>query len=446
MATYYYDAQASGLNNGTSKADAFTTFAAAVAAANVDGDIILGNAASQENLGGNAVYTFLANIAVFWINFTTDAITDPYDAGGYIGSNSTARSVSFTGDNGKAVYLSHFSYRTTGNNSSISLGSSTTGFYCEVGVLAAYMNTTGTGALVYLGNGSTSSENGVKIGKIRFRRGHLQQRFMVRAGTVEINGFELIAGGITSTDPALGLFVTAYVGGHVTASNCDFSGLDSGSTIVGNCAHSPGVFIFNNCKLPTSYILLATQNSGVPSAGKVSAFDCAVGDSHVNFHYATAFGEVLVDTGKYANDNICDANLSWKVTTTAKVSRYTPFYLPYVSLRHAGVASVSPWLAVARDGNASAYTDVQIWAEFEAKETSGSVIMTCNADKAADLATPANQATDAATAWTGLNATNWKGKLGEMAFTPAESGFIRGRVAVGAPSVADLYIDPQIRI
>src|SRR5262245_23711285 len=93
---YYYNPQAAGANNGTSKTDAYQTYAAAVAAANANGDYILSSHTGQEELAADTTFTYTADITVVSINFSTDAVT-AMGTGGWIGNSTSNRSVSFAG-------------------------------------------------------------------------------------------------------------------------------------------------------------------------------------------------------------------------------------------------------------------------------------------------------------------------------------------------------------
>jgi len=437
MATYYYNAQATGANNGSSKTDAFQTYAAFVAAMTVDGDIGYHHAASQEELSATVTYTFQASVNVFCIDFTTDALTDPHDVGGFVGSSTTNHGITLAGLSLTNIYISHLRMLMGGSSSrSNFINTGLNAPTISIGVLSFETNTH-PNCVLELGSSNVGGSTRLIIDHLRLTRNATTgNTIRLRNARIDLNNVSILG---TST---AAVFAVTAAGGLTIVKNSDFSNLASGATLVGSIAATPAEIVFNNCKLPSNYVLLA---SSVDFVCRISAFDCAVGDTHISFHVATDRGEVVVDTGKYANDNIGDANLSWKITTTAKVTRYTPFAVPPIPRRHRTTGSVTPWFAVAREGSASAFTNGEVWAEFSAKETDASVVMTVKSDKALNLATPANQTTDGDTTWTGLGGTNWKGKVGEQAFTVAEHGFIQGQLYVGLAN-AELRLDPQVRI
>ncbi len=172
--------------------------------------------------------------------------------------------------------------------------------------------------------------------------------------------------------------------------------------------------------------------------------DCSSGDTHGIMHYADAFGSVVSDAGIYYTTGA--AGQSWKVVTTANCSAATPFVTPWIAAYHSGVASITPWLEILRDGSSTAYQDDEVWSEWAAKVTSGTVIGTSYSDGMPLLGTPANQDAGAGTgSWTGENATAWSGMCDSgAAFTPAEVGELLARIVAGEPSIT-VYVDPQIR-
>jgi hypothetical protein len=249
---------------------------------------------------------------------------------------------------------------------------------------------------------------------------------------------ELLDGSVTPTDLLKDFGNTS---GSIRIRNSDLGNMYSSSL----CLNPFSAMMFiSNCKISEASTLASYTLQQVV-CGDIFGYDCAVGDSHVDMLYVSPLGKMQVDTGKYADNNIGDADLSWKITTTALASQSNPLVCPPISRRHRNTGSVTPWLAIAREDSASAFTNGEVWAEFSAKETDASVVMTVKSDKALDLATPTNQTTDADTAWTGLGGTNWKGKVGEQAFTVAEHGFIQGQLYVGLAN-AELRLDPQVRI
>jgi hypothetical protein len=435
MATYYYNAQATGANNGSSKANAFQTYAAAVAAANQDGDIIYRSHTSEENLASTTTYTYQADIQDICIDFDTDLIVDNT---GYIGSQITNRSVILGGV--KKCSLVNWGYKcTSGSVHSLTLGNSNLGSQLELlnGTISFGAS---NNARLYIGHSNASACNYIALNGVTYSAQHANQAITVRGATFEVNNLKF-TGSLTALNV---IFIGLGAGNFSKISNTDFSYFDSGQTIVGDCTGSSSVFIFNNCRFPSNYILKGAQTITNLSSADIFAYDCAVGDTHIAMHHANAYGETVTDTGKYANDNIGLANLSWKITTTANPSTAFPYKTPWITRKITSLSEISPFIDIIRDGVDTPYTDGQVWIEVEVKTTDGSVVMTTYSDKVALLGTPANQETGSAT-WTNVGGTTWKGKLGVGALNPAELHFIRARICVGVANT-EFWADPQVRI
>ena len=167
---------------------------------------------------------------------------------------------------------------------------------------------------------------------------------------------------------------------------------------------------------------------------------------------ATLMPEPAIRTAGSGSRPTGAAAQSWKITTTAACSYSNPFKTPLISYYATGTSAISPYMETIQTGaSPTAFTDAEIWAEFDAKVTSTST-KTTNYDDAqaiADwMAGTAGTAQAAGTGyanWTGVDSNDSSVKVGAT-FTPAESGYISGRLVVGKPSIAGtLYLDPQIR-
>jgi hypothetical protein len=432
---FYYNAQATGNNDGSSKTHAFTTYAEAVTAANQDGDIIYRSHTSEEDVSGTTTYTYSADIQDICINFDTGLIVDNT---GYIGSEIAGRSVILGGQ--KKVSLVNWSYKCT-STSTHSLTISNTNNGCQIELLNGTISLgNATSSRLNLGASNASACGYIALNGVTYVARHANQVIVLRGATLEVNNLKF-TGSLTSLNS---LFIATVSGNFSRISNTDFSYFDSGQTIVGSCTGSSSVFILNNCKFPNNYILKGAQAITNLSGAEIFAYDCAVGDTHIAMHHANAYGETVTDTGKYANDNIGLTNLSWKVTTNTNPSTAFPYKTPWITRKITSLSEISPFIEIIRDGVDTPYTDAQVWIEAEVKTTDGSVVMTTYSDKVALLGTPANQETGSA-AWTNVGGTTWKGKLSVGALTPAELHFIRMRVCVGVGNT-ELWLDPQVRI
>jgi len=196
-----------------------------------------------------------------------------------------------------------------------------------------------------------------------------------------------------------------------------------------------------------AFTYLATQTNLNNSSSQIWLHDCSAGDTHGLFAFVNSLGAMTSDTGIYYTGGA--AVQSWKIVGAAAATVLNPFVTPWIDKDNTDVStSITPRLEILRDGNSTKYTSAQVWGEFSAKTTSGSVLTTLYTDRQALSAIVAGTAASDQAAgtdtWDGENATHSSMKIDSgSAFTPSEVGHIRGRVCVaGAITV---YVDPQIR-
>ena len=434
MATYYVWSGATGTNAGTSWTNAYTAFGSAVTAATAAGDVILVHYTHQENLSATTSYSFGNNVRVISVN--KDASDAPTEMGtnGWIGSSSTAQQITITGTQ-RRLYLYGLTLRSGGSaNANLILTASNS--HIEYEGVYFQLESSGT-ATIFISLSSATSNGYFKFTKCKFKYGNAGNVIQPRAGLIEFNNCSFDS---NTTIPTY-LFISAVNGQNINCFGCDWSKCTS--TLVGDDI-GPRVYTFAQCKLGANVTILASTLYPHKGTNAVYLFDCSSGDTHTFFGYYDAFGSCVSDTGIYYTTGA--AAQSWKITTTANCSYYTPFTSPFVDFYNTGTSSITPYFEILRDGSTTAFQNDEVWGEFFIKSTSGSTQSTPYNDRMALLGTPANQAAGAGTgSWTGEAASAWSGKIDSgSAVTPAENGHIRGRVVVGEPSIT-VYVDPQIR-
>lgn len=438
MTIRYVYSGASGAGTGADWTNAYTTFGAAVTASNANGDLIYVADDHNEALSGNTTYTFAANVAFLCVNRTSGLIS----TGAFIGHASSARSITLAGGVTVVGYGVEFGVANLGPNITIS---NTTNAHFNLERCKLTFATTSSTSSLTLGYGAAvASKSFVRLKNCTLKFGSTSQTIRPR-GQVEIEGGSIDA---TGTAPSVLLQgVSSSYGCSVIATGVDLS-LVTGTLVGDNSSGTEG-FVFKNCKLGSGVVPLATQTVTNLSSTSVWLYDCAAGDQHYHIAHYDAFGSTVVDTGIYANDgaqydgtNRC----SWKITTTANCSYYTPYVSPWFGRYHSATSAITPSIEILRDGSTTAYKDDEVWGEFAAKTTASSTQATFYDDRMTPLATAANQAAGVGTSgWTGKGASAWSGKLAPgSSFTPAEIGHLMARVVVGKAS-ATVYIDPAIR-
>lgn len=439
MATYYYDAQAAGSGTGADWTNAFTTFAAAVAAATASGDIIYVASDSVETLAADATYTFAAAVRVISVDATSGTppttLQTQEAGGGYLGHTSSNRSIILAG--AFNVYIYGMEFSVTGNDQFRSAG--TDGQHTELENCHVRFGTT---ASFDLGLQNTDSNRFTRMlgGKITFGNASNSIRPMGKG--------EFIGVTLAGTAPSTLVTGGSRSGNLLRFESCDLS-IVTGTLVAANTVE-PMEVVFANCKLGSGVTPLSSTGNTNRAFAEAWLFDCAAGDEHYHIQHHNAFGSLTVDTGIYANDgaqydgtNRC----SWKIVTSSLCSYYCPYVTPWFDVYHAGTSAVTPSIEILRDGSTTAYQDDEVWGEWAYKATSGSTQTTLTNDRKALLSSAANQASGVGTSgWTGEAGSAWSGKLQPAStITPAEIGHIRGRVCVGEPSIT-VYIDPQTRL
>jgi len=255
----------------------------------------------------------------------------------------------------------------------------------------------------------------------------------------------LIIGGSISSEgviPNILFETTVGIGTpNVTCIGMDLSAITG--TLVGDMANNV-TFVFDRCKFGTGVTVFGVQTSN-PSRNSAKVFltDCSSGDLQGVFGYYDALGQVVSDTSVIYGGTI--AGVSWRIDTSANVSKGSPFTTPWIDLYHSSTAEITPNLEILRNNSTTAFNNDQVWTEALVKTTSGTNIATIYTNECSVNATPAAQANGTGlSSWTGVGGTAWSGKLSTQNITPAENGYVSMRVCVGLASTT-FYVDPQIR-
>lgn len=451
MATYYVSHTGNN-TTGTSWANAMTTLAAGLALATADGDIVL---VDHTHTGDNAIAADTSwappsgnlNCSVIAVNTGTGAVAE-MGTSAWIGHSSSNRGVVLNPASGGKLYLRGLTLRVAGSSADNVVLGNTDDTHTEVEQCYLWLGNTSTGSTINFGLGGNSNANCyIRLVGCTFRFGNSAQVINARA-TVEFYNCSISPDGYAITD----IFSAALAGwtsGGIYVEGCDFSAAASGVNIVnsGNAVSSAWTLV--NCKLPTSFVMRAADGTN-KAQGEVTLYNCASGDTHYHMAHADSMGSTIMETTIVANDGASfdggTTRTSWKVTTTANATFYTPYISPWFDKYHTGTSAITPYLEILRDGSATAFDNDEVWGEWSYQGTSGSTMSTLVNDRMAPVGTPAAQDNGVGlSGWSGEAGTAWSGKLQATAsITPAEIGYLRARVVVGLPS-ATVYVDPTIR-
>jgi len=445
MATYYVWSGASGANNGTSWANAYVAFGSAVAAATASGDVIKVHVGHTENLAAAATYNFANRIAAICVDKdAADAISEMDGTTNYIGHSTTAYTITFGG--GYNVFLHGLAFKIGGSTNNQMNFANTDGANHVFSKCRLWLNKGGN-TFFQFGAAANTVNAYLEFDGCDFKFGATSQNIRPRTAAWRINGGQINTTGSSPTT----LFAEAQNLSDVCIINgCDISHA-TGKLVASNTTRSI-TFSFINCKLASGVTVLATQSPANLGSAEVFLYNCASDDTHYQFANYNAFGETVVSTAIYANDgaeyDVAANKYSWKITTSASCSYYTPYVSPWVHLHNETLSAITPYLECMRDNSAGAvFKDDEVWAEFSYQGTTGFPLGVFVNDRMALLGSPANQTASSKTAsdWTGETGTPGFFKIGPASsITPAEIGPLSARVCVGKPSVT-VYVDPQIR-
>jgi hypothetical protein len=447
MAVYFYDKDGSNTSPYDTWTKACTSFATVLAAASSGTDIIVINKAgvadADEELSADTVWATANSVSI--ISATKDDTSTAYTPSAmgtdyWLGNSTTNRRVGLGGGADDRVFVYGLTFRTAGSTGDFmglnySNAADTVWSNCYF-----WHGNTDTGSHIQVGYGNSQAPYN-EFEDCTFVFGSTSQTIQV-TGVAEFYNCNFAPTGQLPTS-----LLTPY--DHFRSalfSGCDLSALAS-KTLVPNNVWT-GKVVLERCKLASSMTILASQTSNPTRySPQVYVHDCNSGDTHLQFGYYDALGTIISETGIYYTSGA--AAQSWKIVTTANTSFYMPFETPWIDLYHAGTSAITPYFEIVRSGSATAYQNDEIWAEFTAKTTSGSTKASAVTSDRKDIdggTAAADQAAGAGTgSWTGENATSWSGKIDSgSALTPAETGYIRGRICVGEPSIT-VYVDPQIR-
>ena len=448
MAVYFYDKDGSNTSPYDTWTKACTSFATVLAAASGGTDIIVINKAGvadgDEELSADTVFITANSVSI--ISATKDDTSTAYTPSPmgtdyWIGNSTTNRRVGLGGGADDRVFVYGITFRTAGSTGDF-MGLN----YSNAGADATWSS-------CYFWHGNTDSTSFILIGQgnSQFPHNEFFNCTFVFGNASQYVNIAGVAEFYNCTFAPTGTVPNALIGPadyfrFALLSGCDLSYLTS-KTLVPNVP-SGGKVVLERCKLAAGMTMLAAQTSNPTRVSpQVYVHDCDSGDTHLLFGYYNALGSVISDTGIYYTSGA--AAQSWKIVTTANCSFYLPFETPWIDLYHTGTSEITPYFEIVRSGSATAYQSDEIWAEFNAKTTSGSTKASAIYSDRKDIdggTAAADQAAGAGVdSWTGENATSWSGKIDSgSALTPAETGYIRGRICVGEPSIT-VYVDPQIR-
>jgi hypothetical protein len=440
MAVYYVYSGATGSNNGSSWANAFTTLTTAFAT-EAAGDTLYVAHDHSESTAAAITLT------------SSGTVTNPtkvvcVDRGGSVPPISADRrataQVATTGAsnitlNGFTHYDGIiFAAGSAGNNANIILPN-TAGNWLRLDNCSLRLVTTASGSKIFLANGGAVGSCFVEWNNTTVSFANVLQNIDITCAFRWRNTAAAVIGATIPT-VLLGTSIAAK-SGNVECAGVDLSALGSGKTICGNNSLGGYVaFMFLDCKLDA-----AVTKSAVPASHGSTEIDFVRSGASGNYTIfrhrisgALDHETTIVRTGG-ASDGTTP--IAWKIVTTANCNYSESFECPPIAIWNDVTGSSVTATIEGIWGGGAVPNDDECWLEVEylgnASSPQGSFV---NDGKADLLATAAAQTSSSET-WGG---STTKFKLA-VTFTPQQKGWIYARVKCAKPS-STFYIDPLVTL
>ena len=432
MATYYVDSNATGLDDGSSWTDAWTSITSTLTIA--DGDTVLvASDHSEEHTGltinfGTSTPSYLVS---------TNKTTGTYEAGAEILAG--AGNYSVTLQFNARIHGVTFQ---TGDQMSLKTGANGRQEHYEVtfngrpSSIAFSWNGMGLSGLNF------DSEELIKFVKCTFdfTYGYGKSYY----GRLTLVSASALIQECTFIDAASVVVMGASqrMSPSAKISNCDFSSVNGLTSLAWQGGADSSKVHFNNCKLPSPYNLMFAAITG--KNFEVSGSDCDDGviSSQEGISFKTTFyGEQTTSIAAHrtsgANDGTKD--FSWEIVSNANaIETYSPFESPEISRYvESGPQTITVYIA----GSAS-LNDDDFWVEVESpsEEVSPTSQGKFRTTKSLPPNTPAALTSDTSS-WTGTG-VGTKQKI-EVAISPTVAGTVTVRCYLAKPSTT-VYVDPKI--
>jgi hypothetical protein len=435
VTAYFVDSNAgAGLNDGTSKTDAFLTLAQA-AAVWTAADIVHVSSAHAET-PGTVTYTLPTSPGL--------EIWSEDWASGDVPLKGAAISVGAVAG-GDIIISSGFGYfygfvltaGTTGASAGVSIanGNAVSGIVLEESTLAIPSNTS---SHVGLGPNDENHAKLIKLINPVFIFGSTESSILLNNAVIDIKGATL-AGAAVPTN----LFSsTAARCPRACVGQSDLSGL-AWTNLVSIPATDVGYCLFQECKFPSGFAISTGTFVG-PGGLRIIVEHCDSGDVHYGYIEECWEGTITNQVSVFADASDGTHDFAYLMAGNANTSFSNPLMSPQLVTMNNTVASARQVrVEVVNDG--TTFQDDELWVETAAKITSGVPLGTWNRDdRVANFltATPANQDTSTVD-WTGTSGFDIvvKQKLVTGSFTPAEVGPVTSRVFLGVDG--SVYISPN---
>lgn len=449
MANIYCRSAATGLANGTTWADAYTTLVAALAVA-INADIIWVADDHAEVKTGSAMTLVFPTTPGLKVLCANTHVTEPPT--GLATTASVAMGAASFGinlsDGFGYIYGINF---LGGTNNSVSCtvglanGGNHAGYVLDNCVFQ--IRSISSGAVFYIGPGNNSGVDDVLIRLIscQFKFATTVQYIYLLCGYKEFINMSLDgAGAIPTTLFKIGLATE----GETVVEDSNLSALAFTNLLDWGVANSTSFYI-RNCKLPSSVNIVTGTNPGV-GGSRVFMHNCDSADTNYRFAEHSWQGSTVQQTGTLVRTGgATDGGgtlYSYKMIGSANAASgfNMPLYSPEFSIYNTTVASSKTLTVEILTDTATNLKDNEVWLEVHYLGTSGFPVGTLISDRVSSaIATAADQTASTAT-WDTTGMTNPNKQKLSVTFTPQKKGYFIARVAL-AKNITT-YVDPYITV
>jgi hypothetical protein len=447
MAGHYVRSGATGSNNGSSWANAFTTLEAAFAAGGA-GDVFYVAHDHQENkaASGNWILTSPGTVSDPCYVLSCDDTAEPPTAlltGAVIDLKTGNYTFTITG----SAYYYGITFATTPNSSSCDmyLGNSTQ-FAMIFDRCNLALNGGNSGSFFFLVAAAATTnidDHCIKLKNCMFTFSHASQ-YILPVGC----RMDWLNGSVDSSGTAP---ITLFVLPTANASQITIEGVDlskvTGTLFDVDAASVPCTNIrLANCKLGDN-VTIANTITGQGGA-QILMDNCDSGDTNYRMEHYKYQGSIKTETTIVKASGASDGTTphSWKMASLATGPTFAfPLESPWIAQWNDSTGSSKTATIEIVHDSATDLTDGDVWIEVEYLGTSGSPIASLADDrKAGYLTAAADQAASSAT-WTTTGLTNPNTQAISVSFTPQEKGFIKARVMLAKANYT-IYVDPLITV